>query len=51
MFGSHSSRLKSTINGCMAAYKSSSKLEKEGKIYVGDKQKTRLKSNRAISYA
>jgi hypothetical protein len=37
----------------MAAYKSSSKLEKEGKIYVGDKQKTRLKlkSNRAISYA
>jgi hypothetical protein len=35
----------------MTAYKLSSKLDKEGKIYVGDKQKTRLTSIRAIGYA
>jgi hypothetical protein len=35
----------------MTAYKSSSKLDKEGEIDVGDNQKTRLTFNRAISYA
>ena len=50
-FGAHSGSLKSTINACITAYKLSSKLDKEGKIYVGIKQKTRLKSNRAIGYA
>lgn len=49
--GNHSNRLKSTINACMTAYKSSSKLDNEGQISIGDNQETRLTFNRAISYA
>jgi hypothetical protein len=48
MFGNRSSRLKSTINACTTAYSSSSKLDKEGEIDVGNKQKARLIFNRAI---
>jgi hypothetical protein len=43
--------MKSTINASITAYKTSSKLDKEGKIYVKDKRKTRLNFNRAIGYA